>query len=167
MKRLILSAVAASILLLAVCGAAPAAEEKKKQAGQPSKEPVVITSNTLSADNKARIAVFEGSVVAKKGEMTTYADKMTVYYSDEKSGSSITKIESEGNVKVVKADRVITSKAATYLAEPEERIIFTGEPRASEGANVVTGTKMTYFMKDDRSIVENSKVFIVNKEKSK
>lgn len=166
MKRLICFAVAASVMLLAASGAAYA-EEKKKLTGSSPKEPVVITSKTLSADNKARVAVFEGSVVAKKGEMTMFSDKMTVYYSDEKSGSSITKIDSEGNVKVVKADRVITSKAATYLVEPQERIIFTGEPRASEGANVVTGTKMTYFMQDDRSIVENSKVFIVNKGKDK
>lgn len=166
MKRLICSAVAASIMLLAASGAAYA-EEKKKLPDSSPKEPVVITSKTLSADNKARVAVFEGSVIAKKGEMTMFSDKMTVYYSDEKSGSSITKIDSEGNVKVVKADRVITSKFATYLTEPQERIIFTGEPRASEGANVVTGTKMTYFMQDDRSIVENSKVFIVNKEKSR
>ncbi len=166
MKRLICSAVAASVLLLVASGSAYA-EEKKKLTDSSPKEPVVITSKTLSADNKARVAVFEGSVVAKKGEMTMYSDKMTVYYSDEKSGSSITKIDTEGNVKVVKADRVITSKFATYLTEPQERIIFTGEPRASEGANVVTGTKMTYFMQDDRSIVENSKVFIVNKEKSR
>ncbi|MBN2653536.1 MAG: hypothetical protein JXR79_00270 [Nitrospirae bacterium] len=166
-KAVISFAAAAAILLSYAAGYSSAAEDKKKQTGASSSEPVVITSTTLSADNKARVAVFEGAVVAKKGEMTMFSDKMTVYYSDEQSGSSITKIDSEGHVKVIKGDRVITSKAATYLAEPEEKIIFTGNPRASEGQNVVTGTKMTYFMKDDRSIVENSKVFIVNKGSSK
>ncbi len=96
-----------------------------------------------------------------------YADKMLVYYSEEKGSSNVKKIEAEGNVKLVRGNRIVTSKYATYYSEPEEYAVFTGEPRASEGENVVTGTKITYFMKDDHSIVENSKVFIVNKEKQK
>ncbi|MBI3592426.1 MAG: hypothetical protein HY099_02925 [Nitrospirae bacterium] len=134
------------------------AEQKKSE-----KVPTIITSQTLTTDNKAKTALFEVNVVAKKGEMTIYSDKMLVYYADEKGSSNIKKIDAEGNVKVIKGDRVVTSRFATYFAEPEEHIIFTGDPRASEGENVVTGTKMTYFMKDDRSIVENSKVFLVER----
>lgn len=147
------------LCLLFFSGAGHSEEQKNKG----KKEPTVITSQTLTADNKARTALFEGSVVARKGEMTLFADKMLVFYSEEEAGSSIRKIEAEGNVKVIKGDRVITARNATYLTEPEERIIFTGDARASEGENIVTGTKMTYFMKDDRSVVENSKVFIVEK----
>jgi len=96
--------------------------------------------------------------------MTLYADKMMVYYSEEKEGSaSIKKIEAEGNVKLIKGDRVVISKMATYFAEPEERVVFTGEPKATEGENVITGTKMTYYLKDDRSIVENSKVMLIDR----
>lgn len=135
------------------------AQEKKA-----SKEATVITSKILTADNKAHTALFEVNVVAKKGEMTLYSDKMLVYYSEEEGSSNIKRIDAEGNVKLIKGERVVTSKFATYFAEPEEHVIFTGEPRASEGENVVTGTKMTYFMKDDRSIVENSKVFIVERK---
>ncbi len=161
--------IAVFLLFLAPClmpGAVYAEQKKPSHAGQkkPSNEPTVITSQTLTADNKAHTALFEGNVVAKKGEMTQYADKMLVTYSDEKGSSNIKQIDSEGNVKLIKGDRVVTSKFATYFAEPEEHIIFTGEPRASEGENVVTGTKMTYFMKDDRSIVENSKVFLAERK---
>lgn len=139
--------------------------EEKKTEEQKAKVPTVITSELLTADNKAKTALFEGSVVAKKGEMTLFSDKMLVYYADEKGSSNIKKIDAEGNVRLIKRERVVTSKFATYFAEPEEHIIFTGEPRASEGENVVIGTKMIYFMKDDRSIVENSKVFLINKER--
>jgi lipopolysaccharide export system protein LptA len=45
----------------------------------------------------------------------------------------------------------------------EDKVIFTGEPRAVDGENVVTGTKMKFFIKEDRSYVENSKVFLNNK----
>ncbi len=136
----------------------PLAQEKKTEG-----EPVVITSQTLVADNKAKTALFEGTVIAKKGEVTLFADRMLVYYSEEKGGSNIKKIEAEGNIKLVRGKRVITSRFASYFAEPDERIVFTGEPIAAEGENVVKGTKMIYLIKEDRSIVENSKVFLKTK----
>lgn len=125
------------------------------------KGPIVITSETLSADNKSCTALFEGSVVAKTKDMTLYSDRMLVYYA-EKTGN-VTKIDAEGRVKLVRKDLIVTSKTANYFAE-EEKIIFTGEPKAVERGNVVTGTKMTYLMKEDRSIVENSRVLLENKK---
>lgn len=121
-----------------------------------AKGPIIITSSTLTADNKARTALFEGSVIAKSENMTLYSDRMLVSYSET---GKITKIEATGHIKLVKGDRVITSDAALYIAE-EDKVIFTGQPRAMEGRSVLTGTKMIYFLKDDRSIVENSKVII-------
>lgn len=136
----------------------PFAKERKSQG-----EPIVITSQSLIADNRAKTALFEGTVIAKKGEITLFADKMLVYYSEEKGDSSIKKIEAEGNIKLVRDKRVITSRFASYFAEPDEKIVFTGEPVASDGENVIKGTKMIYFVKDDRSVVENSKVFLRTK----
>jgi len=126
--------------------------------------PTVITSESLTADNKAKTALFTGSVVAKKGDMTLYADRMLVYYIESGGGSNIDKIDAAGNVKLIRGDRVVTSGKLMYYAGAEERAVFTESPRAAEGKNVVTGTKMTYYMKDDRSLVENSKVFIIEKE---
>lgn len=140
---------------LILCTApARAAEEKK--------EPTVITSRSLTADNKAKTALFEGSVVARKGDMTISADRMLVHYAEEK-GSGIRRIDAEGNVKVLKGDRAVTSQTATYLADPE-RIIFNGDPAATEGENLVRGSKMTYFIREDRYTVENSKVFLRDKK---
>lgn len=131
------------------------AEEKKESA-----EPIIITSQALINDSKAKTATFEGNVIARKGQITLYASKMIVYYEDEQKGGDIKMIEATGNVKLVKADRIITSHKATYYPEPEEMVIFTGEPRATEGKNLVTGEKITYFMKDDRALVEKSKVYL-------
>ncbi len=153
--------VALFLLLLSPCFVPHAvyAEQRK-----PANVPTVITARSLAADNKAHTALFEGDVVARKGDMTQYADKMLVTYSEEKGAGNIKQIDSAGNVKLIKGGRVVTSKFATYYAEPEEHIVFTGEPKASEGENVVIGTKMTYFMKDDRSVVENSKVFLTERK---
>jgi lipopolysaccharide transport protein LptA len=125
--------------------------------------PIVITSTTLNADNKARTALFEGSVTAKTDTMTLYSDKMLVSYAE---GGAVTRIDAEGHVKLISGERVITSGFATYFAD-EDKAIFTDEPRATEGGDVVSGTKMIYLIKEDRSIVENSKVFIENKKGNK
>lgn len=125
-----------------------------------SKGPVVVTSSTLTADNKARTALFEGNVTAKTESMTIHSDKMLVHYSDE---GNITRIDAEGNVKVLKGDRIITSAAAVYFAG-EEKVVFTGQPRASEGGTVIHGSKMTYYINEERSVVENSRAFIENRD---
>lgn len=131
------------------------AEEKKE-----SVEPIIITSQSLINDNRARTATFEGNVVAKRGESTLYANKMVVYYEDEQKGGNIKMIEVIGNVKLVKGERTITSHKATYFPVPEEKVVFTGEPRATDGKNLLTGEKITYFMKDDRSLIEKSRVYL-------
>ncbi|MBU4321025.1 MAG: LptA/OstA family protein [Thermodesulfovibrionales bacterium] len=146
-----------SVFISVVLAGSIFAEEKTEQI----KGPIVITSQTLLSDNKARTALFEGSVVAKTENMTLYSDKMLVYYAE--GSGNVTKIEAEGRVKLVKKDLVVTSKAANYFAD-EEKIIFTGEPKAVEKGNIVTGTKMTYLMKEDRSFVENSRVLLENKK---
>ncbi len=135
------------------------AEQKKI-----AKEAVIITSQTLSADNKAKTAIFEGSVKAVKGDIVLYADKMTVYYHEEKAASSIRKIDAEGNIKLIRGERVITSSFAQYIAETDEKVIFTGEPKATDGQSVITGSKMTYFFKTDRYFVENSRVLMQQDE---
>jgi lipopolysaccharide export system protein LptA len=146
-----------SFLICIVLAGSVFAEEKTEQI----KGPIVITSQTLLSDNKARTALFEGSVAAKTENMTLYSDKMLVYYAE--GVGNVTKIDAEGTVKLVKKDLVVTSKVANYFAD-EEKIIFTGEPKAIQKGDIITGTKMTYFMKEDRSFVENSRVLLENKK---
>jgi lipopolysaccharide export system protein LptA len=133
-----------------------AAEEVKRIKG-----PIVITSEKLTADNTAYTALFERSVVARTKEMTIYADKMLV--SSDKDSGDVTRIDSSGHVQLIKGNRVVTSQEAVYFAD-EDKVIFTGEPKAVEDGNVITGKKMTYLMNEDRFFVEGSKVFLTKKE---
>lgn len=150
------------VIITGIAFASPSDESSKgadDKAGQ-VKGPIIITSATLSSDNKAHTALFEGSVVARTEEMTLYSDRMLVYYAEQTG--NVTKIDADGNVKLIKKDLVVTSKAAVYFAD-EDKATFTGEPKAVEKGNVVTGTKMIYLMKEDRSFVENSRVVLENK----
>lgn len=152
------------ILLLTLCALfeasyaeVPLLKDKDRGAivGQ---SPIVITSAKLKAENNT--ALFEGSVVAKTDNMTLYSDKMLVFYSQE---GKVSKIEADGNVRLIREGKVLTSSKALYIAG-EEKIIFTGEPKAVEGENVVTGSKITYIIKEGRSIIENSRVILRQEE---
>ncbi len=125
------------------------------------KGPIIITSEMLTADNKTNTALFEHSVVARTTDMTMYADKMLVHY--HKDTGDVTQIEATGNVKFTRGTRAITSYEAVFFSD-ENKIIFHGEPRAVEGENVLTGTKIIYLFNEDRFIVEDSKVFLIKKK---
>jgi lipopolysaccharide export system protein LptA len=146
-----------SILCLFAHSAGASAEEQKLQV----RGPITVTSETLTSDNQAHTALFEGKVVAKTGDMALYSDKMLVFYKE--GTGDVTKIEATGNVKLLKNGRLITSQAATYYAG-EDKVVFTGQPRAEDGENVITGSTMTYYIAQDRSYVEKSKVYLKNKK---
>lgn len=142
-----------NLLILFLLSTNVFSEEK----AQRIKGPITITSEMLTADNKAHTALFERSVVARTTDMTLYANRMLVSYNAD--SGDITMIEAEGSIRLLKGTRVITSQKAIYYAG-EERVLFTGDPRATDGENVVTGTKITYLLNEDRYLVENSKVFL-------
>ena len=125
------------------------------------KKTIIITSKTLTADNKNNTAVFEGSVVAKIGDITIQSDEMAVFYDN--SENSIDTIHATGNVKVHKNERALFSDKAVYF-DADEKIVFTGNPKAIEGNNVISGTKIIFYFRDDRAVVEGSKVILQNKE---
>ena len=123
---------------------------------------IVVTSVSLEVDSQTNTALFKGSVVAKVDFVTIYADRMKISYSDSKK--KVVEIQASGNVRVSNEEKVIFSKDARYVHE-EEKIIFTGTPKVVEGENIITGTKIIYFLKDDRAIVEGSKVVLKNSKK--
>jgi len=122
-----------------------------------TKPAIVITSQTLTADSKNNIVIFEGRVVAKKEDITIHSDKMKVYYNN--SLGEIKKIYAYGDVKAFKDERAIFSEEATYLGE-DERIVFRGKPKAVDGKNIITGTEIIYFIRENRTIVKDSRVVL-------
>ncbi len=140
-----------------------------------SKNPIVVTSDTLDADNKAKIATFSGSVVAKqlqeKETLYIYCDKLTVYYTgdtekkpglsqapkpEKKEGlsqqSKIDKIIATGHVKIVQGEDVATGENATFFND-EQKIVLTGNPKVWQGKNLVKGEEITVWIRENRSQV--------------
>lgn len=114
--------------------------------------PIAIKSNELAADNKGKTAVFTGKVVAKQGDVTIYADRLTINYGDKKN--DVEKIEADGNVRIVQENRVGTASHAVY-ENKQGRIILTGNPKITQGADTMSGNAITYFIDEDRSEVSS------------
>jgi len=112
--------------------------------------PITIKSNELSADNKGKTAVFKGKVVAKQGEITIYADTLTVNYGDEKN--DVEKIEANGNVRIVHGNRIGTASHAVYDSKLG-KITMTGNPKIMQGSDSTSGKIITYFIDEDKSSV--------------
>gem|GEM_PF-278620 len=152
---------------------------KTKKEKQPEK-PINITADRMEADDKEKVVVFNGSVVARQEDVVINCDLMRVYYreiqtnspatapekpsdpddstaaaEEEKKENEIDRIEVEGNVKITRGNRVALSDKAVYLAKADPRvIILTGEPRVWRDKDVLTGKRITVFLDQDRSLVE-------------
>jgi lipopolysaccharide export system protein LptA len=74
-------------------------------------------------------------------------------------GRTVRSLHAVGHVTVEQGARRATSKEAFY-DQAQDTITLTGEPVAWEKDYRVAGTKMTLFLKDNRSIVEDSRLLI-------
>ena len=113
-------------------------EPKDKQ--KDKKEKIVITCDgPLEVDYEKNIAVLNNNVKVEKPDLTIYSDKMQVYFTskqgdpkkDQESAlmsSSINKIVSEGNVRIVRGENTSYSQEAIYTAT-DKKIILTGRPQ--------------------------------------
>ena len=139
-------------------------------------ESLTITSREMTVKGLENIAIFDGDVVMKKGDVTLTADHAEVIFGPKKSneGSSpsalgffapdsksdqieISIIYATGNVRLLQADKVGEADEAIYYHD-EGKVVMTGEPSFSEKDYQVSGTRITVFLHEDRSVVEGSKV---------
>jgi lipopolysaccharide export system protein LptA len=174
-----------AILLVgsAIVSAAPPPEPSPTRSAE-----IVITSESLVFRDHDNTALFTGKVVMTKGDFVMRADQMVVYFDGassttppaQKSGKpgtpssaatdrptfgnrAVNLIDATGNVVMQRGDKRAKSKKAVYQ-QRDETLVLTGDPEAWEEGYRVTGTKMTMFLREDRSIVEGSRVVINDRE---
>jgi lipopolysaccharide export system protein LptA len=116
-----------------------------------SRAPIDINSDTVEADQKTNTVIFKGNVVAKQEDTTLYANTLTIIY-DEKT-KKLKEIIATGNVKVVQLERRATSQKATF-DQDKNKVVLDGEAVVREGANVIRGERITFYVEEERSVVE-------------
>jgi lipopolysaccharide export system protein LptA len=119
-----------------------------------SRAPIDITSDTVEADQKTNTVTFKGNVIAKQEDTTLYANTLVVNY--DPNTKKLKEIVAVGNVKVVQLDRRATGQKATFDQE-KNKVVLDGEAVAREGANVIRGERITFYVDEERSVVEAGK----------
>lgn len=112
-----------------------------------SKAPVEITADKLEVTKQNQSAVFSGNVEAKQGNITIKSDKMMVYYTENKGkgtgGSSVSKVETTGNVILSTPDEKATSNIGIFEVA-KNTIELSGNVVLTRGKNMVKGDKLLY-----------------------
>lgn len=126
-----------------------------------AKAPIHIEADHMTSTEKSGTVVFTGDVDAKQGDVRIRADKMTVYYTKpdkkkKKTGPKITqqvrKLICTGNVEVTRGDWLGTGKKMIYLSK-ERQVILVDNAKAWQGQNMVSGSKIIYYLDEGRSEV--------------
>lgn len=119
-----------------------------------SRAPIDITSDTVEADQKQNTAMFKGNVVAKQEDVTLYANTLLIIYDPDTK--KLKEIIATGNVKVVQLDRRATGKKATF-DQDKNKVVLDGDAVVREGTNVIRGERITFYVEEERSVVEPGK----------
>ncbi|MBI5191119.1 MAG: lipopolysaccharide transport periplasmic protein LptA [Nitrospirae bacterium] len=163
-------AIGAAGLCFGLCGPFSGVSLAGDKAAAKAGEPVVVTARTLTADNKKRVVIYKDGVVVKRGDITLHADNVTIRLAPAENkaggasdifnkGGGIETIEATGRVRILQGDRTATAdKAVFYTAE--DRIVMSGSPRVWEGGNVLTGSTVSYDLKEDTFTVEDAKTML-------
>jgi lipopolysaccharide export system protein LptA len=119
------------------------------------REPIVVTSNRMEADQLGELVTFSGAVTLKKEAVTMHAETIRVFYDQRSKG--VREIRAVGKVTVLQEGRVAQAAKAVYFSR-EEKIVLTGDARVTENENQVGGDRITLFLRENRSIVESGNV---------
>lgn len=130
-------------------------------------QPISIEADRMVSQEKQNTVVFQGKVDARQGNLIIRCDEMTVLYnnqkapgkpaatpgSTEKPTSKVEKLICVHNVKVTQGDWLGTGERMEYFAT-DRKVILSGNAKAWQGQNMVSGKSITYYLDQKRSIVE-------------
>jgi len=151
------------IVLLASClvafaaeAAAPANEATKKKSGSAAfeinkKDPIYITSDWMEVDQKKNTITYKGRVVTVQADMTMRSETLTAYYEPEMK--QMKQIVAEGKVNATQGNRVATGEKAVF-DDKAKTVTLTGNPVMRQGNSQISGTKVVYFIEQDRATAE-------------
>lgn len=115
---------------------------------------MTITSDRIEFDYKEMVIAFDEHVHVVDPQYEMTSDRMLVYL---EGTNQIKRIISIGNVDITQPDRHATCDKADY-EHASGRIVMTGNPVVTRGADRVVGKKITVWLNDQRVEVEGGRV---------
>ena len=115
------------------------------------KEPIYITSDWMEVDQKKNTISYKGRVVTIQSEMTMRSERLTAVYDPEMK--QIRQIIAEGKVNAVQGNRMATGDRAIF-DDKAKTVTLTGNPVMRQGNSQVTGSRIIYYIDQDRAVAE-------------
>ena len=110
-------------------------------------QPIDITSDRVETYSKENLIIFKGNVIARQKDMVIYADSIEAMTGGDKRG--IERVLANGNVKIQQGLRVGCCQKAVFH-NLDQKIILTGDPKVSEGDNMVSGEEIIFDLTQNR-----------------
>lgn len=140
-----------TFVLLILSATSIAAENPLKVAGD-TKQPIQIDADALEVFQEEQKAIFSGNVIAKQGEMTVKASKMTIFYDADKNkaknkdmNNSIRRIDLDGNVVLTSPGQSAKSSKGFYDTQ-KNQVSLSGDVTLTKDGNILKGNKLDYFI---------------------
>jgi lipopolysaccharide export system protein LptA len=164
MRRTIVSLLALMFLVPAVASVVLAADASSpakggtKKAGGTSafefnkKDPIYITADWMEVDQNKNTITYKGRVVTVQADMTMRSETLVAYYDPEMK--QMKQIIAEGKVNATQGNRVATGEKAVF-DDKTKTVTLTGNPVMRQGNSQVSGTRVIYYMDQDRAVAES------------
>jgi lipopolysaccharide export system protein LptA len=129
-------------------------------------QPIQIVSDRLDAYNDKRMVVFSGNAVATQGARIIRAERLTLYYREDRKAAgrstagvegtgNLERVEAKGHVTITEGERVVTGEEAVF-EQDTQKITMTGSAVLREGANIIRGDRIVVFLNENRGLVESA-----------
>jgi lipopolysaccharide export system protein LptA len=164
MRRRVLSLLALMLLIptatsviWAADAASPAKGETKKAGGTSAfefnkKDPIYITADWMEVDQNKNTITYKGRVVTSQADITMRSETLVAYYDPEMK--QMKQIIAEGKVNATQGNRVATGEKAVF-DDKTKTVTLTGNPVMRQGNSQVSGTRVIYYMDQDRAVAES------------
>jgi lipopolysaccharide export system protein LptA len=97
--------------------------------------------------SKENLIIFKGNVIARQKDIVIYADSIEAMVTE--GGKGIEQVLAIGNVKIQQGLRVANCQRAVFH-NLDRKIILTGDPKVSEGDNMVSGEEIIFDLTQNR-----------------
>ena len=116
--------------------------------------PISIEADHMTSLEEENNVLFSGNVDASQADVRIRSDKLTVYYTKAEGGKKqeVKRLRCEGNVEITKGEWLGTGKTMNYLAK-DRKVILSGDAKAWQGTNLITGNTIIYYLDEGRSEV--------------
>ena len=144
---------AAAAGVAAMLGATASAQEAVSALrGHNTDAPVDFAADRIEVQDRADRAVFSGNVVARQGNLTLNAARVTIAYSNQ-GGTEINRIDATGGVTVRSPSETARGQLAIY--DLRRRLItLLGNVTLTRGASNVNGARLVLNLDTGRAVMD-------------